>query len=456
MNDVACRPQSSAMRFFRPCSRRGRLAFAATALLAGCSTAGPSTRQPLNSWELAGSLASVVMLRVVPGTPGATVQPAQDVLADAQVWAPASGWSEPTPLATPANLPSATAGAAGWLAIARPSGRHLIRLRASAEAPSQDFMVTVPDGRAAVLAGTFRRDCPDGEASCRLVPVPTEESAAREAIPEARRAGFPLVVAPAQPYPPRLAGTALPPPVAPAIRLDTLSWVSAVDWQAVLGEDTEIPEPPAGSFSNSGSDLAGALLIATGAIVILAPIAIVAMIAQSQRDQQARVAAEEARRRAEALIARAEAARAAWSPCEATIGAALSPDRVARHLDATFPSPRGARAGANPWQATVTRVVLRHCGQGPGTFGLEVATEWTGQAPGAATPAYRADFVRPVDGATPDTRLRWSTPAPWEVPVAPAGACRPLGEWCAAGGRALLDEVARSVAGARDAIAATR
>jgi hypothetical protein len=232
--------------------------------------------------------------------------------------------------------------------------------------------------------------------------------------------------------------------------------VSAVDWQAVLGEDTEIPEPPAGSFSNSSSDLAGALLIATGAIVILAPIALVALIAQSQRERQARVDAEDARRRTEALIARAAAARAAWSPCEATIGAALAPDRVARHLDAVFPPPRGGRQAASPWQATVTRVVLRHCGQGAGTFGLEVATDWTGQAPGATAPAYQASFVRPVEGATPDSRLRWSTPAPWEVQVAPAGACRPLGEWCAAGGRALLDEVARSVAGARDAIAATR
>jgi hypothetical protein len=79
-----------------------------------------------------------------------------------------------------------------------------------------------------------------------------------------------------------------------------------------------------------------------------------------------------------------------------------------------------------------------------------------GRAPGAEAPAYRANFVRAVEGATPDSRLRWSTPAPWEMRVAPPGACRPLAEWCADGGRALLDEVARSVTGARDAIAASR
>jgi hypothetical protein len=183
------------------------------------------------------------------------------------------------------------------------------------------------------------------------------------------------------------------------------------------------------------------------------------LIVQSERERRA---GTEARSRAEALQARVEAARAAWSPCEATIAAALAPDKVAQHLQAAMPRPRAGRQPASSppassaWEATVSRVVLRHCGQGAGSFGVEVATDWTGRAPGAEAPAYQASFIRPVEGATPDRRLRWSTPAPWEMPVAPSGACRPLVEWCADGGRALLDEVARSVTGARDAIAATR
>lgn len=439
------------MRIFRPRSRRGRLAFAATALVAGCSTIGPpAMRSPVTPWDVAGTAYSVLMLRVVPGDPASPPTGARYLLAEAEAWAPDSSSVDGMLLRRPGNVPSEAAEAAGWLAVALAPGRQFLRLRASASGPVQDFMIEVPAGRSAVFAGSFRRDCGGDEATCRLLPLDGEEQAARDAVPEAYRAAFPLVVAPARPYPPRLAGTGLPPPTAPAIRADTTAWLSAVDWLGLLGEGVEIPEAPAGAFSSGGMQGVGDVMALGVLIVVLIPIALIALIVQSERERREGIASRAAEQRAEALRARAEAARAAWSPCEATIGAALAPETVVQRLETAMPRPRAARQGASsPWQLDVTRVVLRHCGAESGSFGVEIGTRW--HAPG-----YDASFVRPVQGATPDNRLRWSDPAPWEVPVAPSGACRPLAEWCSAGGRLLLEEVVQGVTGARDAIAATR
>jgi hypothetical protein len=425
---------------FRPRSRPGRLAFALVALLAGCST----EQQPsvASSWGGAALGGSAMLLRILTAEGGPATT--------AQVWR-FDGRNEPNEFQP---LPSG----GGWRSQAANSGRHFLRLRGAPDAPPQDYTFTVPTGQVTLDLGTFRQDCATG-APCRLVREARPASEAEAVVPPQYRERLPVVVTPMQSYPPRLAGSGLPAPTAPAVRVDAASWVAAVDWRALLDEGVEIPQPPAGSYSSAGDGLEGlGMLVALGAtIVVMVPVLLVIMIARSERERRASAAATDLRSRAEALQARVEAARAAWSPCEATIAAALSPDSVAQHLQSAFPRPRsGRQAEATPWEATVSRVVLRHCGQGPGTFGVEVATDWTGRAPGAEAPAYRASFVRPVEGATPDARLRWSTPAPWETPVAPAGACRPLAEWCVDGGRALLDEVARSVTGARDAIAATR
>jgi hypothetical protein len=170
------------------------------------------------------------------------------------------------------------------------------------------------------------------------------------------------------------------------------------------------------------------------------------------RDQRNRQEAEQARRDAEALRARS-LAQEQWGPCAAGIGAALAPDSVERHLRAALPP---ARAGGL-WQATVTRVVFRHCGATPDSHGVEVATRWTAMRPGASEPAYDAAFSRTVAGATPDTRLAHPTRPPWELQVATEAACRPLAEYCGAGGATLLlQDVTRAVTEARDAIAAAR
>ncbi|WP_237215230.1 hypothetical protein [Falsiroseomonas oryziterrae] len=339
-----------------------------------------------------------------------------------------------------------------------------MRLRAAPDAPPQDFIVTVPAARSAVYAGTFRRDCAgDAPSSCRLVPTSGDEAAARDAVPQAQRAAFPFVAAPAQPYPPRLAGTNLPPPTSPTIMLDTAQWLAAVDWERIAAETGADAGRPEGSYTFAAAlgapfmaatalGAAAPALVVVGAVAVMVPIGVLSMIVRAERERRTAGDAAAAEARIAEINARAAEARAALSPCEAMLAAALSPESVAPHLQAAMPAPRGSQRARNaepPWQVTVNRVLLRRCDAEAAHFGVEVATRWTAQG-------YDASFVRPVQGATPDSRLRWSTPAPWEVPVSPAGACRPLAEWCAAGGRALLDDVTQSVLGARDAIAATR
>jgi hypothetical protein len=192
-------------------------------------------------------------------------------------------------------------------------------------------------------------------------------------------------------------------------------------------------------------------------LIVVLPIVLIAHAISE--DQRRRRTAEEARREAEALRA-AALAQEQWSPCTAGIAATLAPDNVERHLRTTLGPTRAAGRAATlpgPWQATVTRVILRHCGTTPDSHGVEVATRWTATRPGDPEPAYDAAFSRTVQGATPDRRLVHSTRPPWEVPVASEAACRPLADYCGAGGSALLlQEVLRGVTEARDAIAVGR
>jgi len=113
-----------------------------------------------------------------------------------------------------------------------------------------------------------------------------------------------------------------------------------------------------------------------------------------------------------------------------------APSRAAR--------PRGA---AVPWQATVTRLVLRRCGD-RGSYGLEVASRWT-------APGRDARFVRSVSGAQSEPQLNYPRPAPWET-VAPTEApCRPFVRYCEPDGADLLrQDVIDALAAARDTIAA--
>jgi hypothetical protein len=196
----------------------------------------------------------------------------------------------------------------------------------------------------------------------------------------------------------------------------------------------------------SGAGGAVGLIALPAAIVVAVPIAL--LIHGITVDVQRRRAEDSAREQEERMAA-FERARERWGACLAGIGATLSPAAVERHLQA---SPLHAARGT-PWQAELTRVLLRPCGEeGANRYGLEVTTRWSGQAGGAA---FDAAYTRGVAGATEDRRLRHPRRPPWELPVASEAACRPLEALCGEEGSArLLEDVLRAATEARDAIAA--
>ena len=466
-------------------SRPRRAAFAATALLAGCATAerDVATVLPFANSAVPGHT-TALLFRVAP--PGAAAPAPIEGL---RFWRlDDSGRTGSLAAASP----SEAARRDGWsVQIGLTPGTWFMRLEgagASRAAIPADVIFRIPATPPAVTyIGTFRVDC-DGDAPrpCRVNPVPIDESAAAAALAAAEGSGVAApVTALARPYPPSLAAARLAPPTVPEIRVDTRLWLAAIDWTAVTAGGAA-PAPPPGepqsrreefegvemvSTSSMGTQMGGAIggglgaaaggggIFARGAMVaggvVVVPIVLIARaIAEDQRNRRT---AEEARAAAERLRAAALAAEQ-WGPCTAGIAATLAPDNVERHLRTTLAPTRAAGRQASlpgPWQATVTRVILRHCGTTPDSHGVEVATRWTATRPGEAEPAYEAVFSRTVAGATPDPRLVHSTRPPWEIPVAGDAACRPLAAYCGSRGSALLlEEVLRGVTGARDAIAA--
>ncbi len=470
--------------------RPRRLAFAATALLAGCATAtrDAAVIQAMHAAEADGRRSNV-LFRLTAGDSATT-----SALSDrAGLWNMDTGQR----LSPPGSLSlSRTARAEGWRHDALlPSGRYFLRLLTPdpRDAAPADLTFTVPDPAPPVLyIGSFRLDCPT-QAACRVNPVAADQSDAARALVAAEAPSVPPPATRlAQPYPAPLAATGLPRPVAPEIRVDPRLWVAAVDWNAVTtGGPLQAPpeeapatdgQPRSGvapwpgearmvSTSSMGGQIGGAIggglgaaagagsIFALGAmlaiIVVVVPTVLIARaIAEDQRNRRD---AAEARAQAEALRA-AALAQEQWGPCAAGIATTLAPDNVERRLRATFAPQRaeGRRAALpDPWDVTVSRVIFRQCGTKPDHHGVEVATRWTARRPGEADPAFDIAFARRVAGATPDRRLVFSEPPPWELRTASEAACRPLADYCnAAGSARLLEEVTRGVAEARDAVAA--
>jgi hypothetical protein len=415
-----------------------------------------------------------VLFRVVP--PGAA---AAAPIGGARLWN--LDGSERTGYAI-AVSPSRAARDDGWLVHThlRP-GTWFMRLEGAggsrAAAPA-DITFRIPPTPAAITyIGSFRVDCDAAAArQCRVNPAPVDESAAAAALVAAEAGGIAApVTALARPYPPRLAATGLAAPAVPDIRVDPRLWVAAIDWAALAttaaastppaqapavvpeappGPRSAAPDWPGARMASVSSDLSADIAAFAVFMIVVVPIVLIARAIAE--DQRRRRTAEEARRDAEALRA-AALAQEQWSPCTAGIAATLAPENVERHLRTTLSPTRAAgRAAAlpGPWQATVTRVILRHCGATPDGHGVEVATRWTATRLGETEPAFDAAFSRTVAGATPDRRLVHSTRPPWELPVATEAACRPLADYCGAGGSALLlQEVTRGVTEPRDAIA---
>jgi hypothetical protein len=475
--------------------RERPLAFAAVALLAGCGTVArdaavvrgataPPTPGPANT----------VLFRVVP-PPGASIF--RPPMVSGQVSRIGGGFS----------ADAVSRGWTGWQLLEGwkdvrnlPPGHYVLRVTVhdtpppppgregtarrvsrsgvtDTEAKPLDVTFRIlSDGPAVTYLGSFRLACETSSRPCRFDPSPIDESAAVLNAPGERLLATP-VTALAQPYPPSIHALGLAPPSTPALRVDATQWVAAIDWEALFranaGLSTPAPGPRShlqlgrdaemvltsgvadgigsalGAGAAAGGAAGGVLLLGAAAILVVAiPVALIMRAAEEQRRQRAE---------AEALQAAARA-QVEWNPCTSAIAATLAPENVERHLQGTFAGAGGQRpAPPGPWEATVTRVVLRHCGTTPDSHGVEVATRWTATRPGEREPIFDAAFSRTVAGATNDPRLVHSARPPWEVPVATDAACRPLAAYCAPGGTALLlEEVVRGVTEARDAIAAGR
>jgi hypothetical protein len=79
-----------------------------------------------------------------------------------------------------------------------------------------------------------------------------------------------------------------------------------------------------------------------------------------------------------------------------------------------------------------------------------VATRWT-------APGREARFLREVPGAAPQPGLIFPYRMPWEAEAGGPAACRPLADYCAAGGAPLVaDAVVEAVAAVREALLAGR
>jgi hypothetical protein len=109
------------------------------------------------------------------------------------------------------------------------------------------------------------------------------------------------------------------------------------------------------------------------------------------------------------------------------------------------------------WRVSVARVVLRRCGAGGTSYGIDVATRFSAWTPGAAEPAYDATPVVPVAEGIDDTRQQSRRARPWETVIPATLPCRSFAAYCAAGGEAALtQDVVDAVLAARDAIATAR
>ncbi len=440
-------------------SRSRRATFAATALLAGCSTVARDAVEvmPLAPATVPGGF-SVIIARV---TAPALASVGMRLLDSAELWNVDTGENLAPGIARPSQYafsttPSRTAGLAGWATRMVPAGHYFLRLRAAgaaAEGGQRDFTFTIPETPGTFFIGTFNVDCaapsaPGPAAGCRIGAAPKDETVAATAVLAAENPAADVPVRRlARPYPQRLARLGLEAPIAPTIRVDGRQWLAAINWNAVAA-------PAASGGSQTGDHptivyVVGFIFLSP-IIVPLLPIGLINLAVQDARE----------RSEAERIQATQEVTRVQSAPCEATIAEALAPEAVERHLQSVFANGRhSARRGmlSERWEAAITRLVFRQCASAPTHFAVEVGTRWTMQRTNETEPGFDVAYARSVAGAVADPRLRFSTPPPWEQATATQAACRPLATYCGAAGSALLlEEVVQGVTEARDAIAARR
>jgi hypothetical protein len=337
---------------------------------------------------------------------------------------------------------AAAAGARGWVLQALPPGAYYLTLGAGdAQGEGRAFTFAVPPGAGTAYVGSFPFECPYTAAQpCQAVGVPVAEAAAAwPALPDG--------AAPARPLPAArfsLAGAVRgwPAPAGIAAGIDSVAVQSAINWEDFAGsEGSRRTFRTAGGVAGVGvaagqAGTAGAIVAVPFFALALGTVAVGGLVAGAEAIQRSMVERE-------------------WRPCLEGLSAQTAPAAIGPRLAAALavpapaPARRGAEASAAPWRADVTRLVLRRCVE-PGAYGVEVATRWT-------TPGREARFLREVQGAPPLPGLVFPHRMPWEAEAGGPATCRPLADYCAAGGAPLLaDAVVEAMVAARDALLAGR
>jgi hypothetical protein len=336
---------------------------------------------------------------------------------------------------------AAAAGARGWVLQALPPGAYYLTLgTGDAQGEGRAFTFAVPAGAGVAYVGSFPFDCAYTVAApCQAIGAPVAEAAAAlPALPDGLGPARPL---PAARFSIAAAARGWPAPAAITAGIDAVAVRSAINW-----EDFVSREGSRGTFRVAGGMAALGVQALQGrevGLIIAAPffaaslgtVAVGGLVAGAEAIHQATVERE-------------------WRPCLEGLNAQASPAAIGPRLAAALavpppaPARRGAEAPAASWRAEVTRIVLRRCG-GSG-YGVEVATRWT-------APGRELRFLREVPGAPPLPGLVFPHRMPWEAEAGERAVCRPLADYCAAGGPPLVAEaVAEAMAAARDALLAGR
>jgi hypothetical protein len=346
-----------------------------------------------------------------------------------------------------ATTGAAAAGARGWVLQALPPGAYYLTLGSGdAQGEGRAFTFAVPPGAGTAYVGSFPFDCPYTAAQpCQAVGAPVAEVAA--VLP-----GLPEGTAPAQPLPAARFSVAAatrgwPAPAGIATGIDQVAVRSAINWEDFVSrEGSRQTFRAAGGMAAVGASIirASGSQTAELGLVIAAPffaaslgtVAVGGLVAGAEAIHRAMVERE-------------------WRPCLEGLNGQAAPATIGPRLAAALATPppaagrRGAELSAAPWRAEVTRIVLRRCGEA-GQYGVEVATRWT-------APGRELRILREVPGAPPMPGLVFQNRMPWEAEAGGPATCRPLADYCAAGGPPLLaDAVVEAVAAARDALLESR
>lgn len=341
------------------------------------------------------------------------------------------------------TVPSAEAGTAGWVAQALPPGRYFLRIGSADRVHGLDYTFRVLPAVSATYVGSFPLRClatqrqdlcwsvtPPSAQPAESVPrVPAHDGAPNVALATradltSERVGWPL-------------------PASIEVSADGAAWRTSVNWLDFV-DQTGSRE----AFQSAGRLMDAAAPIGSvnelGALVV-SPLVAAALVS---------VAVGAAATASEA--AEANRTQQRWTTCLQRLGTSITPESLAGQVPPppVPAAPAGQQRSRMPldgaiWQASVTRVTLRRCGE-PTHLGVETAVRWRS----ADRETY---FVRQVSGPRDDPALVFSRPAPWEAPLRDWAACRPLEAYCAVGGEQLvLDEIGAALLAGRDALLAWR